>query len=154
MLFRSKEKKLIRVVGDLVLHKMQDNLNETKTEYENEGKSDELAENLAFNDHLSNIRRTLRNMYAEFLTTFMNVQEKSFIFNTLMTTAKSLREEHRHYTWEDAFNQSVRQHKVLLNKLVTERNVQEDTEEEEAGTESEEEEGTETEEEESTSEED
>ena len=64
----SKEKKLIRVVGDLVLHKMQDDLNETKTEYENEGKSDELAEDLAFNDHLSDIRRTLCYTYAEFLT--------------------------------------------------------------------------------------
>ena len=125
----SKEKKLIRIVGELVLDRMEEDLAETRAEYEKEGKSATQAEDLAFNDHLSDIRSTLRQTYAEFLTTFMNVQEKSFIFNTLMTTAKSLREEH-HYSWEDAFNQSVRQHKVLLNKLVIERDVREDTEEE------------------------
>ena len=105
---------MIRIVGELVIDRMQEDLEEAIEVYENEGKSEKVAKDLAFNDHLSDIRRTLRKTYAEFLTTFMNVQEKSFVFNTLMNTAKWLREEHN-YAWEDAFYQVVEQHKVLLN---------------------------------------
>ena len=75
-------------MGELVLDRMEEELAETRRGYEKEGKSDRVSEDLAFNDHLSDIRRTLRKTYAEFLTMFMNVQEKIFIFNSLMTTAK------------------------------------------------------------------
>ena len=153
MLNISKEKKLIRIVGELTIDRMHEDLEEAIEDYENEGKSEKVAKDLAFNDHISDIRSTLRKTYAEFLTTFMNAQEKSFVFNTIMNTAKSLREEHN-YAWEDAFNQAVRQHKVLLNKLVIERDVQEDSDETETEQEEEEEEEEEEEDEEEAEDED
>ena len=42
-----------------------------------------------------------------------------------MNTAIKLHDE-QHQEWVDAFTQSTRQHKVLLNKLVTKNQIEED----------------------------
>ena len=133
-----REKRLIRLLAEIVSTRMEENLEERQSDYENEGESSQRAQDLALNDLVSDFRRELREAYGEFCTTWMNLQEKSFLFKILMKTASKLHDKHQ-YTWEDAFKQAVRQHKELLNKLVKEREIEdEETEgEEETETESE-----------------
>ena len=103
---------------------------------EKEGKSEEVAQNKAFNEYVPKLRKSFRHALGDYLILVRKILNTE-LYQKLMQTAENLMEEDG-YGLEEAIRQALKQRKFILDQIIAEKEVQDDDDETETETEEEE----------------
>ena len=89
-----------------------------------EGKSQETAQNKAFNEFVPKLRKSYRHALADYLILVRKILDTE-LYRKLMQTADSLMEDEG-YKLDDAIKQAIKQRKVILDQIIMEKEVLDD----------------------------
>ena len=90
------------------------NLKEGQEKHINEGYNEKQAKSMAIDDNIKDIRKDLREAYANYITHWMDLSENSKIHQKVMTKVEELHDT-EDFDWGSAARMAIKEYKPIIN---------------------------------------
>ena len=112
--FKCDEHKCFAPIRAEISHAWAKTIKHRQKEYEEEGYSKESAKAKTINENIKEIRKDLRESYANYIKNWMELSENSTIHGKVMTKTRELHEKES-LNWIDAARLAVKEYKPLVD---------------------------------------
>ena len=92
-------------------------IRERKEKHINEGQNEKKARAMAIGENIKDIRKDLREAYANYITHWMNLSENSQIHQKVMAKVKELHDT-EDFDWESAARMAIKEYKPIINTSI------------------------------------
>jgi hypothetical protein len=120
-----------------ISHKWEESIKDAQAEYMKEGYTKKTAKAKSVNDNIKEIRKDLRETYANFIKHWMDLNENSQIHQKVMSKVEELHDLEK-FDWIDAARLAIKQYKPIINvNVMPEQEENDDDDDDDDGNESE-----------------